>query len=252
MIRIGLSLVAIYLTWKNRGRSMLIALFLISLDLAYSGHPGSSPRWMLALPIDVMHQWLYGLWTGGVLLLAWIDRPTALRVGKDLSGLDMKRFSKLAKWCVLGLVITGLLSSIDRFWPVVKVLNVDFGHILILKVAFFLLALSAAGCHLFYIGPQLSNNKYSPIVSSLFSRALRLEITALWLVLFITGTLINSSLPDPNVLEYDELVRYIFIQPPLHHWAIIGIIGLIGLIAAREPLPSRVKSTSSSDQPEGR
>jgi len=238
LIRAGLSMIALFLTWKNRSRSMLGILILISIDLAYSGHSGSSPRWILATPVDVLHQWFYGIWTGGVLLLAWIDRFTALRSGQDLTALDVKRFSQLAKWCVLGLILTGALSAVDRFWTVTKVLNVDYGHTLLLKIVFFLLALSAAGCHLFYTQPKLSQNG-SPKMNRLFGRALRLEITALWLVLFITGTLINSSLPDPNALEYDELVKFILIQPPLHHWGMIGIIGLIGLIATKEALPAR-------------
>ncbi|MDI3297893.1 MAG: CopD family protein [Bacillota bacterium] len=236
LARLALSGAALLAEWRGvrpavRG-AMLLAL---SIAVALGAHAGSSPRPWLAVPADVLHQWATGVWLGGVLLLAFVERPRRLAGGRELGHQELRRFSQLAARALALVVFSGLLSAVDRFLPLPDPLRSDYGHALLVKLGFWALALLAAASHRLWTEPRLERAEAAgeaPAPGRLFARALRFETAALLLVLLATGVLTGSSPPDPELPLPGYALAWTLEQPALPLWAALVGLGLAVLVAA--------------------
>ncbi|MBE3557583.1 MAG: hypothetical protein IMW91_11100 [Firmicutes bacterium] len=213
---------------------VLLLLLLLSIDLAATGHPGSGAHPLLPVLIDVVHQWSYATWAGGVFFLACIDRASQLRQGQEIELAAIRRFSTGVRWSVLLLAVSGLAAGYEGIRADFHFLQFDYGRDLLGKVLFFLLSMLAAASHLFYTERR---NQLHP--DALFGRALRFETVTLLLTFVVAGALVDRNPPDPMAEEPVSFLGMILQQPGFAGWAVLEGVGLcaVALLPGRRADP---------------
>ncbi len=113
----------------------------IVLSFAAAGHGGVGVQWPLALASDVVHLLSVSTWLGGLLALVAV---TLRRAGTNDVAAVVTRFSRLAGWLVLAIVVTGVYA----WWRQAGILSdlpvTAYGRLLLLKVSFVAVAWAVA------------------------------------------------------------------------------------------------------------
>ncbi|MBE3557107.1 MAG: hypothetical protein IMW91_08585 [Firmicutes bacterium] len=233
LFRLAIVLIGLVLSLR-RHPTVLFPLLLLSIDLAATGHPGSGSHPLLPVFIDVVHQWSYATWAGGVFFLACIDRVMQLRQGQEIELAVIRRFSAGVRWSVLLLAISGFAAGYEMIRADFHFLQFDYGRDLLGKGLFFLLALLAAASHLLYTERR---NQLHP--GALFGRALRFEAIALLLAFVVAGALVDRNPPDPTAEEPAFFLGMILQQPGFAGWAVLEVMGwcAVALLPGRRAGP---------------
>jgi len=101
---------------------------------ALAGHSTAGDHRLLAMATSVVHVGAMAVWLGGLVLLGAVGVR-----GPDIDGQRavVRRFSRVATWCILLLIATGAFQT----WRDVRTLDglrdTDFGRILVIKVVVF-------------------------------------------------------------------------------------------------------------------
>jgi copper transport protein len=139
-----------FLTWNaetagppsrgRRGPVALMALLGISALtlLAAQGHASQAPLAPLSVAFDAGHLTAVSLWVGGLVCLA----PVLLRTphvlpdaGAALASAALARFSRVALWSVVAIVITGLVRAAGELSSPEQLLTTGYGRSLLLKAS---------------------------------------------------------------------------------------------------------------------
>ena len=109
---------------------------------ALSGHPAAGDLVPIATALDVVHVAAMALWLGGLVLMGAV----VVR-GDDPDGRQgvVERFSRLAFWCVVALIATGVFAAWRDVRHLAALRETDFGRILLVKVALFVVLVAVAG-----------------------------------------------------------------------------------------------------------
>ncbi|HYB69238.1 MAG TPA: CopD family protein [Candidatus Bathyarchaeia archaeon] len=126
----------------RRAAGALLALG-IALTVSLTGHADDFGDLSPTVAIDWVHVVAASAWTGGLLVLAVVALRGPARVGEGALPDVMRRFSRLAGWCLLAVVLTGAY----RVWVEVSAPSVmwrtPYGRALAAKLA---LVLALAWC----------------------------------------------------------------------------------------------------------
>lgn len=112
---------------------------------ALTGHAASGDGVAVGVAVDVVHVAAMAVWLGGLTVL-WCDvlAPPGRSGWPGDAAVVVTRFSRIAWWCVAGLVASGGLAA----WRLVggpdDLRSSEFGRVLVLKVAVVALLLAAA------------------------------------------------------------------------------------------------------------
>ena len=93
-----------------RAASLVLALA-VTLTTSLTGHAGDQGDFTLAVAIDWIHVMAVSAWTGGLLGLALCVLGPARDWPLALLGRVMRRFSRLARLCLLAAVVTGSYNA---------------------------------------------------------------------------------------------------------------------------------------------
>jgi len=137
----------------------LLGAAAIALTRSLSGHAADwgdvthqvLTDWLHLLAISV---WLGGLFVFGFALRAafpWTVNEGAARHFASIAN----RFSRMATFCVVGLLLTGLLHPRLRLMSFSTLFRIPYGWVLLLKLLFVLLMLMLAALNRYYLLPQL-------------------------------------------------------------------------------------------------
>jgi copper resistance protein D len=148
------------LAWLPRSRSLdwagaLLGLVLV-ISLAWCGHAGSGmgTGGDVHLGADAIHLAAAAIWVGGLIPLLLLLRP-----GLPLTPLDrygfVRRFSTLAMWSVALLVFSGVVNTWFMTAGFRDLIGTDYGDLLLVKVALFLVMLGFAALNRFRLTPHL-------------------------------------------------------------------------------------------------
>jgi copper transport protein len=127
--RAVLGLVAL-LVIRTRTWDVVVMGLAWAFTWANAGHAGAGKWQPAALVVDVLHVASTAAWLGGLVVLLvglrrhWYDEATAL-----------PRWSRLATWSVLALVVTGTFASLRQVGELGALTSTDYGRRLLVKVA---------------------------------------------------------------------------------------------------------------------
>ena len=148
--------------WRLAGGFVAAALAMGFLGtLAWSGHGGATPglRGEVHVTADVLHLIAAGAWIGGLLplgLLLSSAEQMPGTVGVSIARDAILRFSTLGIIAVATLLITGLLNMWVLVGSVPALVETQYGRLLALKIAIFLVLLAVAAFNRTRLTPRLA------------------------------------------------------------------------------------------------
>lgn len=129
--------------WAKGGwtkMSGLLALMLLGLALAASGHAGAAaPQW-LARPAVWLHVVAVTAWIGSLAPLLYV-----LRQPDKAAARTLQRFSSLIVWVVVMIVAAGVTLALLQFDRPQSLWQTAYGRVFLLKMAFLACLLAVAG-----------------------------------------------------------------------------------------------------------
>jgi len=175
--------------WKPIGVVGALGALAALLGLALTTHAAAQEDWNLAGKLSVsLHELSVGLWSGGLILLAFAWPRGALAEGETTGKDALRQFSKAAMvlapiGIVTGIVNSGLiLPSVDSLW------ETSWGKILIVKVAILAPVMILAARHHLWLRKHLQR------IGNALQGSVRLE-TALVAAVVLGGTILALSAP---------------------------------------------------------
>jgi putative copper resistance protein D len=135
--------------------------FAILASLAAAGHSGAVAGNVQPLPMigDIGHLMAAALWPGGLvpLLIVLLQQYRAVDLGSKRFAADVvRRFSAVSLVVVGLLVATGLLNTYFIVGSPGALFTTDYGRLLLLKIALFILMLGLGAWNLLVLKPRLS------------------------------------------------------------------------------------------------
>jgi len=187
-----------------------LLLFTQSANSHSAAEAGSLP-----LLADWLHLVFAAIWLGGVVQLALVDAPLALRRGdadaRAEFGALIAQFSPWVMLCVLGLALTGLAQSAAFVESIEALSTTAYGRALSLKLALFGALLVFGAVHQFGLAPRLREIRKRAAATpdrAVAARAMRVfrtsvgaEAAAAGVTLMAAGLLI--SLPPSRDVRSD-------------------------------------------------
>src|SRR6266516_14508 len=117
--------------------------------LALGAHDvGLAPRWLF-VSLEIVHLLAVGAWIGGLVVLA-----LTVAVRQAGAVVAVRRFSRVALWLVLVVAATGAWQGLAQVWGREALTGTDYGRILAVKVAVFLVVLGLAAVARFRLLPR--------------------------------------------------------------------------------------------------
>jgi copper resistance protein D len=155
--------------------------FVILASLAAAGHSGAIAGNVEPLPMigDIGHLMAAALWPGGLLplLIVLLQQYRAVdQSGKRFAADVVQRFSAVSLVVVGLLVATGLLNTYFIVGSPGALFTTDYGRLLLLKIALFILMLGLGAWNLLVLKPRLSR---AAMVESRAAAAARMPIQLL-------------------------------------------------------------------------
>ena len=137
----------------------LLALALVASTAAV-GHPVAGPWPVLAVVVAAVHVGAMSVWLGGLTgLLAVVLQPAT--PAEDVAA-TLTRFSRLAFGAVVALVVSGIVQTVREVASPTALVSTSYGRILMVKIAFVLVALGAAGVSRVWVQQRLGVHRSRP------------------------------------------------------------------------------------------
>jgi copper resistance protein D len=129
--------------------------------LAWSGHGRATPglQGEAHVAADVLHLIAAGAWIGGLFplgLLLWSAEKLPGTVGVSIARDAASQFSTLGMAAVATLIITGLVNTSVLVRSVAALVEFQYGRLLLLKIAMFLVLLAIAAVNRVLLTPRLA------------------------------------------------------------------------------------------------
>lgn len=168
----------------------------LALAASFLGHLGT--RGPLAAAGDAVHFALASVWLGGVLAFAGVVFPFVQRLPEEQRAAVLsaaaRRFSPIATACVAGVVLTGVLASVQLLRSPTDLWETRYGQALAVKLALFALLLSVAA------RTRAVASTGGAQATTRFGRAVRAEVVAGAAVLAAAGML-TVLVPSADLIE---------------------------------------------------
>jgi putative copper resistance protein D len=160
MIRLTMSVaLAALLAWPKEAAALLVASALTG-SLAWAGHAAASPGALgiIHLIADVLHLIAAAAWFGALIPLALLltslrraETPAAVKAAREA----LSRFSPLGIVSVGTLVATGAVNTFMLAGSIPALTATDYGQLLGVKVAAFLVMLSFGAVNRLWLSPRV-------------------------------------------------------------------------------------------------
>jgi putative copper resistance protein D len=139
------------------GASLAAALL---MSLAWAGHAVGTPPPFRALHLaaDAAHLLGAGLWLGALvpLLLVWHASTRDMPGWRSQAVLATQRFSALGVMAVMALAVTGFINACFLVGSFAALIDTEYGRLVTLKVALFVVIVALAAVNRFRLRPRLS------------------------------------------------------------------------------------------------
>ncbi len=190
----------------------LATALVIATSFALAGH-GATGRWPIAgVVLDVVHVLAVSVWLGGLVgLLAWVLRDAD--VASSITA--TRRFSSVALWSVVAIVVSGGLQGVRQVgWSWEGLTTTTYGRLLLAKVALVLLVVLVAWASRRRLAavPAADEDRTVPAGASDARRALRRTVaweSAGLLVVLVLSAVLSVTVPAREAVDlpFDQVVR---------------------------------------------
>ena len=213
-------LVAVHFVRRVLPTALLLVLSLIAITApVFQSHAASDGSHSLAIGSLVIHVIGISLWVGGLIAIALIHRDDRTVV--------LPRFSAMALWAAIAVVISGVLNSLTRIKSLDS-LSSNYGSILIAKVL-----LTSILLLLGYLNRKAVADR---VDASAMTRVISVEIAIMSVVLFLGSWLANTEPPTSSETTYSAALSIVGLETPAKPtlWRVISLYNpdalMIGLL----------------------
>jgi copper transport protein len=188
--RVVLGLVAL-LVIRTRAWDIVAMGLVWAFTWANAGHAGAGKWQPTALVVDVLHVGATAAWLGGLVVLLlglrrrWYDEAAA-----------MPRWSRLATWSVVALVVTGTFASLRQVGELGALTSTDYGQRLLIKVALVGLMLLFALVGRAYVRDHFPGPAPTEEETAGVRRSVSIEAALGIVVVAVTALLVNTTPAD--------------------------------------------------------
>ncbi|HLJ62856.1 MAG TPA: copper homeostasis membrane protein CopD, partial [Stellaceae bacterium] len=149
--------VLLILCLRQKGRPFLWGTWLASLALlgtmAGAGHAAANAN-PLHLGADFIHLIAAGAWVGGLLPLAW----ALARSPQAEAAATTSRFGLMGVICVGAILVSGIVNTWYLAGTIPALIGTEYGHLLLFKIALFLVMCVIAAINRWRLTPYLSSS----------------------------------------------------------------------------------------------
>ena len=195
-------------SWGPRHTAQRSALWIAiagaALGRSHGGHPVDSGLLSLPVLIDWVHLLSISVWVGLVVVAACIVMPRiaeATSVDRLTSADYVQSLSDAATYALVALFLTGAYNGWHLVGAPANLLGAYYGKVLLLKLAFVLVAAALGGHNRLFEMPRLlaalrqpTSRDSGPLIGR-FTTVLRVESVVLLAVLVAAAVLVASALP---------------------------------------------------------
>lgn len=169
-----LMIVLLWAVWvvgrrPRRGKAAAALMFLLVAVIAFTrsatGHPADFGPWGFAEWVDWVHLLATAVWAGSVLIMTITIFPALPdpRIKANARALLISQLSSVATLALIAIVITGVWSAHRYVAHWHNLWYSSYGHILLIKIAFVLAALSLGAINRFFYVPQIRRESQNPL-----------------------------------------------------------------------------------------
>ena len=209
---------------RSAPRLGLISLLAVAASTAITGHAGDWGDVSPTAFADWVHIIAGGAWTGGLLALAWLLSGEARRWPREVLIPVCRRFSRLAAWCLAGVVGSGVWNAWVQLPEVSAIWASGYGRMLAAKVALVAALVAYGAANRYLVLPRLGGDGEPGPVLRLRRYVAREALLALT-VFAVTAALTEATPPrhaghtehgrdegadaekPPRLISMDELHR---------------------------------------------
>ena len=197
-----------FASWETPSPGLRAALWAAvagtALARSHGGHPVDAGAFSWPVWVDWMHLLAVSAWVGLVYVAACIAVPQILEApsAERSNGADyVQTLSNAATYALVVLVLTGAYSGWRSVGMPANLLGATYGKLLLVKLAFVLIAAALGGHNRFSEMPVLLESLKQPgafdgsRVGRRFVSVLRIEAVVLAAVLLVAAVLVASALP---------------------------------------------------------
>ena len=178
----------------------------LALTAPLAGHSGEHDPRALLICTDTMHVLCMSAWLGGLVMLLIVLALAARRLpGPDATRLMaavVGRFSMLARFAVLILLLTGIAQSIALVGSLSALRDTDYGLLVLAKIALLGVLITLGGFNQRWVLPRLrllaAGGEEPGRASTVLRQAVASEVGFALVVIAVTSVLVATEPPDPG------------------------------------------------------
>ncbi len=145
-----------------------LGAFGIALTVSLTGHAGDWGDVSLTAGLDWVHVVAATTWTGGLFVLAGIVPRDGARWSATLLADVMRRFSALAAWCLLAVVLSGAYGAWVQLPTVAALWQTVYGRVLATKLLLVLSLVWWGAVNRYAVLPHLGTRRASGVLERVF------------------------------------------------------------------------------------
>ena len=196
VLLVGLAAVHLSTTLTNRAVTLTLALYgglAVTVSFALWGHPTAFPAAWLSMGVDAVHATAAAIWLGGLVGVSIVLRRDASTIRSTAT--IVGRFSTVALWSVLALVLAGItLAVIGSGASWTALVTTTWGRLVLAKAAVTSTIVVLAAWNRRSLVPAIVSADVGTLGSATAARrrllrSVRIEIVAIVVILGLTGFL---------------------------------------------------------------
>jgi copper transport protein len=192
----------------SRARLLLFGALAIGLALTgpMAGHTGDHAPAALLICTDTLHVLCMSAWLGGLVMLltalALTARRLSGRAGTRLMAVVVGRFSMLARFAVLLLLLTGVTQSVALVGSVGALVDTEYGLLVLAKVALLALLIALGAFNQRWALPRLrrlaAGGEAPGTAGAILRQSVALEVAFALVVIALTSVLVVTEPANPE------------------------------------------------------
>ena len=196
-----------------RRLAALVALGVV-LSMSLTGHAGDWGDVSLPVGIDWAHAVAATAWTGGLLTLLVVVLPSATRWPSPLVVALIRRFSRLAAWCLALVALSGVYNAWLQLATASALWQTGYGRVLGAKVLVVLALAFFGAANRYTVLPGLGAERAAGAVPSRLVTYVAAE-TGLAIVVFACTAVLVDSTPGRHARHLEHHGAHEAARPPM-------------------------------------
>ena len=192
----------------SRARLLLFGALAIGLALTgpMAGHTGEHAPAALLICTDTLHVLCMSAWLGGLVMLltalALTARRLSGRAGTQLMAVVVGRFSMLARFAVLLLLVTGVTQSVALVGSLGALVDTEYGLLVLAKVMLLALLVALGAFNQRWALPRLrrlaAGGEAPGRAGAILRQSVALEVAFALVVIAVTSVLVVTEPANPD------------------------------------------------------